>query len=161
MIINNFNNWWHILAEGTGSWQPLMQQQYIHITTHSTIRWNVKSIYPIQSFCKIHNVLMTNVNSDVLAVQRILSSSGLATRRWPMYFPIRRSLPARLEPDNTYWTASTYPGTVSRTYERQKYLYRKMGLCDSRLSTSSWFLSLLNTKSPLWNKRKSYPFCAS
>jgi len=32
----------------------------------------------------------------VLAVQKVLSSSGRATRRWPMYFPIRRSLPARL-----------------------------------------------------------------
>jgi len=26
-----------------------------------------------------------------------------------MYFPIRRSLPARSEPENTFWTASTLP----------------------------------------------------
>jgi len=41
------------------------------------------------------------------SVQKVLSSSGRATRRWPMYFPIRRSLPARPEPGNTFWTAST------------------------------------------------------
>ena len=40
---------------------------------------------------------------DVLSVQ--LWSCNKA-RRWPMYFPIRRSLPARLEPDNTFWTYS-------------------------------------------------------
>jgi len=43
----------------------------------------------------------------VLAVQKVLSGSGRATRRWPIYFSIRRSLPARSEPDNTFWTAST------------------------------------------------------
>ena len=36
----------------------------------------------------------------VLSVQKVLVGSGRATRRWPMYFPIRRSLPARPEPDN-------------------------------------------------------------
>jgi len=46
---------------------------------------------------------------DVLAVQKVLSGSGRATRRWPMYFPIRRSLPALPEADNTFWTASTGP----------------------------------------------------
>jgi len=34
----------------------------------------------------------------VLFVQKVLSSSGRATRRWPVYFPIRRSLPARTIP---------------------------------------------------------------
>ena len=40
-----------------------------------------------------------------LAIQKVLSGFGLATRRWPMYFLIRRSLPARPEPDNAFWTA--------------------------------------------------------
>ena len=48
-----------------------------------------------------------NDMADVLSVQKVLSSSGRATRRWPMYFPIRRSFPARSEPDRTFWTAST------------------------------------------------------
>ena len=43
----------------------------------------------------------------VLAVQKVLFGSGRATRRWPMYFRIRRSLPARSQPDNTFWTDST------------------------------------------------------
>ena len=43
----------------------------------------------------------------VLSVQKVLSGFGRATRRWPMYFPIRRSLPAPPEPVNTFWTAST------------------------------------------------------
>ena len=30
----------------------------------------------------------------VLSVQKVLSSSGRTTRRWPMYFPVKRSLPA-------------------------------------------------------------------
>jgi len=46
--------------------------------------------------------------ADVLSIQKVLSGSGRATRRWPMYFAIRRSLPARLEPDNTFRTASTH-----------------------------------------------------
>jgi len=45
--------------------------------------------------------------SGVLSVQKVLSGSGRATRRWPMYFPMRRSLSALPEPDNTFWTAST------------------------------------------------------
>jgi len=43
----------------------------------------------------------------VLSAQKILTSSGRATRWWPMYFPIRRSLPERPEPDNTFWTEGT------------------------------------------------------
>jgi len=43
----------------------------------------------------------------VLSSQKVLSGSGRATRRWSMYFPIRRSLPARPEPDNTFWDDST------------------------------------------------------
>jgi len=46
-------------------------------------------------------------NGRVLSVQKVLTSSCRATRRWPMYFPIRRSLPARPEPDNTFWIACT------------------------------------------------------
>jgi len=45
--------------------------------------------------------------TKVLSLQKVLSGCGRATRRWPMYFPIRRSLLARPEPDNTFWTAST------------------------------------------------------
>jgi len=48
-----------------------------------------------------------NFDKCVPSVQKVLSSSGHATRRWPMYFPIRRSVPARPEPDNTFWTDST------------------------------------------------------
>ena len=40
----------------------------------------------------------------VLSVQKVLSSSGRATRRWTMYFPIQRSLLVRPEQDNTFWT---------------------------------------------------------
>jgi len=40
-------------------------------------------------------------------VQKVLTSSGRATRRWPMYFPIMRSLLVRPELDNTFWTSST------------------------------------------------------
>ena len=43
----------------------------------------------------------------VLSSQKVLSCSGRATRRWSMYFPIRRSLPARPEPDNTFWDDGT------------------------------------------------------
>jgi len=44
----------------------------------------------------------------IISVQKVLPGSGRATRRWPMYFSIRRSLPALPEPDNTFWTASTF-----------------------------------------------------
>ena len=44
----------------------------------------------------------------VLSVQKELFSSGRATRRWSMNFPIRRSLPARPETDNTFWTLDKY-----------------------------------------------------
>ena len=47
------------------------------------------------------------LGKTVLSVQKVLSSSGRATRRWPMYSPIRRSLPAQTEPDNTVWASST------------------------------------------------------
>jgi len=54
----------------------------------------------------------------VQAVQKILSSSGRATRRWPTHFSIRRGLPARPEPENTFWTASkritNYPYVIRR-----------------------------------------------
>jgi len=43
----------------------------------------------------------------VLWVQKILFGFSRGTRRWPMYFPIRRSLPAWPEPDNTSWTDIT------------------------------------------------------
>ena len=43
----------------------------------------------------------------VLSVQKILSRTGLATRKLPVYFPIRRSLPAWPEPDNIFWTDIT------------------------------------------------------
>jgi len=43
----------------------------------------------------------------VQSVQKVSFGFGRGARRWPMYFPIRRSLPARLEPDNTFWTYST------------------------------------------------------
>jgi len=43
-----------------------------------------------------------------LSVLRVLSGSRRAPRRRPMYFPIRWSLPARPEPDNTFWTDSAY-----------------------------------------------------
>ena len=45
--------------------------------------------------------------SRVLSSQKVFSGSGRATRRWSMYFPIRRSLPARSELDNTFWDDST------------------------------------------------------
>jgi len=43
-----------------------------------------------------------------------------STRRRPMYFPIRWSLLARPEPDNTFWTDSTY-------YQSQRYCPTKGG----------------------------------
>jgi len=54
----------------------------------------------------VHYVLHSPV-LIVLAVQKVLSGCGRATRRWPMYFLIRPSLPALPEPDNTFWTDST------------------------------------------------------
>jgi len=40
-------------------------------------------------------------------VQKVFLISGHARRQWPMYFPIRRSLPVRPEPDNTFGTDRT------------------------------------------------------
>ena len=42
----------------------------------------------------------------VLSIQRY-SGCGRRTRRWSMFYPIRRSLPARPETGNTFWTDST------------------------------------------------------
>ena len=64
----------------------------------------------------------------VLALQKVLSGSGRSTRRCispyfctyryiVMYFPIRRSLPALPEPDNTFWTASTV--TAFRSFQKK------------------------------------------
>jgi len=75
----------------------------------------------------------------VLSVQKVLSSSGRATRRWTMYFPIRRSLPARPEPDNTFWTASTDKQLLVRRYRPDERLCRHLP-ADLRAG------SLFNTK---------------
>jgi len=56
------------------------------------------------------------VKAPVLLVQEVLYGSGRATRRWSMYFPIRRSLPARPEPDNTFWDDSTIFTAVEQLY---------------------------------------------
>jgi len=40
-----------------------------------------------------------------LSVQKVLSTSDDTTRRWPMYFSIKRSLLVRPELDNAYRTA--------------------------------------------------------
>jgi len=58
-------------------------------------------------------------SQNVLSVQKVLSSSGRATRWWPMYFRIRRSLPARPEPDNTFWTASTKKANTTGAIEME------------------------------------------
>ena len=50
--------------------------------------------------------------STVLSSQKVLSGSGRATRRCSMYFPIRRNLPARPEPDNSFWDDSTIPEQI-------------------------------------------------
>jgi len=44
----------------------------------------------------------------VISVQKVLSGFSRATRRWSMYFPTRRSLPARPEPDNAFWIVLRY-----------------------------------------------------
>jgi len=44
---------------------------------------------------------------STFTVQKLFSSASRATRRWPTYFCIMRSLPARPELDNTFWTAKT------------------------------------------------------
>ena len=53
-------------------------------------------------------------NANVLSFQKVLSSSGCAARRWPMYIPIRRSLQAWPELDNTFWTVSSNPLGIAR-----------------------------------------------
>jgi len=49
-----------------------------------------------------------NASSLVLSVQKVLSGVLVVQQRRPMYFPIWRSLPARPEPDDTFWTDSTF-----------------------------------------------------
>jgi len=43
----------------------------------------------------------------IRSVKKELSGSGRATRRWSMYLPIRQSISARPEPDNTFRADST------------------------------------------------------
>jgi len=63
---------------------------------------------------------------------KVLSSCGRATRRWPMYFPIRRSPPARPEPDNSFWTDSTTIflheqsfRSLNHKYEEHRYVFEE------------------------------------
>jgi len=58
-------------------------------------------------FCKLRHGPKWIYYCEVLSSQKVLFGTGRATRRWSMYFPIRRSLPARPEPDNTFWDDST------------------------------------------------------
>jgi len=70
----------------------------------------------------------------VLSVQQVLTGSGLATRRWPMYFPIRRSLPVRPDSDNAFWT--------DRTVQRPKVVTRVKWSFDNpqtnKLKCEAW-----------------------
>jgi len=75
----------------------------------------------------------------VLSVQKVLSSSGCPTSRWPAYFPMRRSLPARPEPDNKlpfglikelksgifHYLSSTFHRQAERSESRTIYKTRK------------------------------------
>jgi len=50
--------------------------------------------------------LCWDCNGNV-SVQKEFWDSDRATRRWLMYFPIRRSIRTQQEPDNIFWTDST------------------------------------------------------
>jgi len=73
-----------------------------------------------QSYCA-YCLPLALEHTYVLSSQKVLSGSGRATRRWSMYFPIRRSLPARLEPDNTSWGDRAWD---FRKKNRKKYWNR-------------------------------------
>jgi len=70
----------------------------------------------------------------VLSVQKVLSSSDRATRRWTMYFPIKRSLPARPKPDNTFWTPSTIK-CITAYGETSEIRWRRPRFCTLNASS--------------------------
>ena len=48
--------------------------------------------------------------------------TGRATRRWPMYFPIRRNLRARPELDNILWTDTSVLSIESSRWDLLNYM---------------------------------------
>ena len=67
---------------------------------------------PLKYFCLVKRFLdgtFSILLFTVQSIQKVFSGSGRATRRWPMYFSMRWSLPVWPEPDNTFWADSTLP----------------------------------------------------
>ena len=82
-------------------------------------RWTFKLFFVIFS---APSMAISMEIGKALSVQMLLPSSGRGTRRWPMYFPIRWSLPPRPKPDNTFWTDSTPLRPWSRYQDLIRYL---------------------------------------
>jgi len=70
-----------------------------------------------------HGTCLLKEIVQALSSQKVLSGSGRATRRWSMYFPIRRSLPTRLEPDNTFWDDST---SCLKSIDRSNFFFKSL-----------------------------------
>ena len=86
--------------------QLLKSLRFVPGAGKAIVPWLVLVDVNVNVYCRGFHRTIRLVFS-VLSSQKVLSGSVRATRRLSMYFPIRRNLPARPEPDNTFWDDST------------------------------------------------------
>jgi len=59
-----------------------------------------------------------------------------------MYFPIRRGLLARPEPDNTFWTASTIESKKNGDFSIFGHFFKRVKSILDEMSSSGFFLRI-------------------
>jgi len=81
----------------------------------TVLRWDFKGCIPI-----LRTVAQPLITQWVSTMYYQTKRYCPTTRRWSMYFPIRRILPVRLEPGKTLWEDSTTTlGMVSQAMDRR------------------------------------------